>query len=496
MTRRLHGCHPMPMNAPTPTAGDIASATVDAGTVLVLVNLGTPEAPTPGAVRRYLREFLSDRRVVDLPRWLWWPLLNLVILPLRSMRVAHKYASIWLERGSPLAVYTRRLAQAVQRECPQWRVVHAMRYGAPAFAQVLAQLRDDGVRRARHPAAVPAVFDDYHRIRARRRRSRGFRDPRPRFRRSWKGAGSCSSNAPSRISSATTTSTPAGSARSPSRSARIARSTAMPRTCCSPSMACRSAWPTTAIPIRANAKPARGRSPARWGCATRPGHSPTSRASGARNGWSRPPPTRSSPWRRAAFAVSTWSRRDSPWTAWKRWKKSRRCSRQDFNARGGELRYIACLNDSATHARARDLGVARSQAPTRHAAPAPRTWHERDARACARYRLRPLAGLRRGPRRRTEGAGAAWLARQRRQLRAAVVAPARHRPGRARHARSWRQRAPAARRGLPAARLRAIRLRRRRCAGLGAFRAAGPFARRRDRQPHGVGAAPAHRDAC
>jgi ferrochelatase len=147
MTRRLHGCHPMPMNAPTPTAGDIASATADAGTVLVLVNLGTPEAPTPGAVRRYLREFLSDRRVVDLPRWLWWPLLNLVILPLRSRRVAHKYASIWLEGGSPLAVYTRQLAQAVQRECPQWRVVHAMRYGTPAFTQVLAQLRDDGVRR-------------------------------------------------------------------------------------------------------------------------------------------------------------------------------------------------------------------------------------------------------------------------------------------------------------------------------------------------------------
>ena len=134
------------MTAPTPTAGETAAA-IDRATAMVLVNLGTPEAPTPGAVRRYLREFLSDRRVVDLPRWLWWPLLNLVILPLRATRVAHKYASVWLRDGSPLAVYTRQLAQAVQRECPQWRVLHAMRYGAPSVAHVLEQLRADGVRR-------------------------------------------------------------------------------------------------------------------------------------------------------------------------------------------------------------------------------------------------------------------------------------------------------------------------------------------------------------
>jgi ferrochelatase len=136
----------MPMTAPTPTAGETAAA-IDAATAMVLVNLGTPDTPTPGAVRRYLREFLSDRRVVDLPRWLWWPLLNLVILPLRATRVAHKYASVWLRDGSPLAVYTRQLAQAVQRECPQWRVLPAMRYGTPSFARVLEQLREDGVRR-------------------------------------------------------------------------------------------------------------------------------------------------------------------------------------------------------------------------------------------------------------------------------------------------------------------------------------------------------------
>ena len=137
----------MHMTAPTPLAGDAATAAADDRTALVLVNLGTPDAPTPGAIRRYLREFLSDRRVVDLPRWLWWPVLNLAILPLRSVRVAHKYASVWLQDGSPLAVYTRRLAEAVQRECPQWKVVHAMRYGTPSLAQTLRSLRDEGPRR-------------------------------------------------------------------------------------------------------------------------------------------------------------------------------------------------------------------------------------------------------------------------------------------------------------------------------------------------------------
>jgi len=146
VTRHPQDCHPMPMIAPTPTAGDNAHTSA-ARTALVLVNLGTPDAPTGAAVRRYLREFLSDRRVVDLPRWLWWPLLNLVILPLRSLRVAHKYASVWMSGGSPLAVYTRQLAEAVQRECPQWTVMHAMRYGTPAFARQLHQLRADGVRR-------------------------------------------------------------------------------------------------------------------------------------------------------------------------------------------------------------------------------------------------------------------------------------------------------------------------------------------------------------
>jgi len=116
-------------------------------TAVVLVNLGTPSAPTPRAVRRYLGEFLMDPRVVALPRWLWGPLLFLVILPLRSPRVARKYAEIWMEEGSPLAVYTRRLAQAVQQRMPQARVVHAMRYGTPSIPEVFAQLRSERVGR-------------------------------------------------------------------------------------------------------------------------------------------------------------------------------------------------------------------------------------------------------------------------------------------------------------------------------------------------------------
>jgi len=113
-----------------------------------LVNLGTPEAPTPRAVRRFLAEFLSDRRVVQLTRWLWWPVLHFAILPLRGPRVAEKYAKIWMEGGSPLAVYTQRLAQAVQARQPQRRVVHAMRYGGPSIAEVLAGLRAEGIERA------------------------------------------------------------------------------------------------------------------------------------------------------------------------------------------------------------------------------------------------------------------------------------------------------------------------------------------------------------
>lgn len=116
---------------------------------LVLVNLGTPAAPTPSAVRRYLSQFLHDHRVVQLTRWLWCPLLHFVILPLRSPKVARKYAQIWMPGGSPLAVHTAALAEAVARRLPGWRVAHAMRYGQPSVQAVFDGLRADGVRKIR-----------------------------------------------------------------------------------------------------------------------------------------------------------------------------------------------------------------------------------------------------------------------------------------------------------------------------------------------------------
>ena len=116
---------------------------------LLLVNLGTPSAPTAAAVSAYLDEFLSDRRVVQLPRWLWLPLLRKVVLPRRSPVVAKKYAEVWMDGGSPLAVHTAALADAVRARLPGRRVAHAMRYGAPALADALRALRDDGVREVR-----------------------------------------------------------------------------------------------------------------------------------------------------------------------------------------------------------------------------------------------------------------------------------------------------------------------------------------------------------
>ena len=118
----------------------------DVRDTLLLVNLGTPDAPTADAVRRYLREFLSDRRVVALPRWLWRPLLDGVVLPRRVARVAAKYGSIWLPGGSPLAVHTRALADAVRQRLPAVEVGFAMRYGTPALSAALARLRDSGGR--------------------------------------------------------------------------------------------------------------------------------------------------------------------------------------------------------------------------------------------------------------------------------------------------------------------------------------------------------------
>ncbi len=75
---------------------------------VLLVNLGTPEAPTAPALRKYLKEFLSDSRVVEIPKLIWWFILNLIILNTRPSKSAAKYASVWMDEGSPLRVYSER----------------------------------------------------------------------------------------------------------------------------------------------------------------------------------------------------------------------------------------------------------------------------------------------------------------------------------------------------------------------------------------------------
>ena len=118
---------------------------------ILLINLGTPEAPTAPAVRAYLKEFLSDPRVVEIPRFIWWLILHAIILPFRSAKSAQKYASIWTTDGSPLKVHTEKQAKLLRGYMGQRgdkvEVAYAMRYGQPAVAQVLDQLKADGVDR-------------------------------------------------------------------------------------------------------------------------------------------------------------------------------------------------------------------------------------------------------------------------------------------------------------------------------------------------------------
>jgi ferrochelatase len=118
---------------------------------LLIVNLGTPDAPTPAATRRYLAQFLSDPRVVEIPRLAWWPILHGVILRTRPAKSAAKYAQVWTKEGSPLAVHTEHQAKRLQGTLGQHvgpvLVRWAMRYGRPAIAQELDALRADGAER-------------------------------------------------------------------------------------------------------------------------------------------------------------------------------------------------------------------------------------------------------------------------------------------------------------------------------------------------------------
>ncbi len=119
---------------------------------VLLINLGTPDAPEAGAIRRYLREFLSDQRVVDLPPIVWQPLLHTVILPFRPRRLVHAYGSIWTKAGSPLLVTTRAIAAAVEQRLraqlgANVHVAMGMRYGQPSLASAIDQLLALNARR-------------------------------------------------------------------------------------------------------------------------------------------------------------------------------------------------------------------------------------------------------------------------------------------------------------------------------------------------------------
>ena len=124
----------------------------------LLVNLGTPDEPTPSAVRRYLREFLGDPRVLTLPAPIRWLLLNLVILPTRPRRTAAAYRAIWTRQGSPLRVHSEALRDGVATALGEdFRVELAMRYGKPSIASALAALERAGVERV----VVLPLFPQY-----------------------------------------------------------------------------------------------------------------------------------------------------------------------------------------------------------------------------------------------------------------------------------------------------------------------------------------------
>ncbi len=119
---------------------------------VLLVNLGTPDSPSYFAVQRYLREFLADRRVIETSRLIWWPLLYGVVLPFRPMRTARKYRKIWMPEGSPLAVYSKRLAIKIGGRLQSTlgdrvRVALGMSYGNPSIASAIQSLAEQNAQR-------------------------------------------------------------------------------------------------------------------------------------------------------------------------------------------------------------------------------------------------------------------------------------------------------------------------------------------------------------
>lgn len=126
------------------------------GVGVILVNLGTPDEPTAPAIRRYLREFLSDPRVIEIPKVLWWPILNGPILLARPRKLVPRYKSVWMEGGSPLMVYTQRQTEGLRALFAQRglaiEVETGMRYGEPSIKNAMLRLRERGCE---HLLVVP-----------------------------------------------------------------------------------------------------------------------------------------------------------------------------------------------------------------------------------------------------------------------------------------------------------------------------------------------------
>jgi ferrochelatase len=132
-----------------PAASPPDQPTVQHGRIgVLLINLGTPDAPEPAAVRRYLAEFLSDPRVIEIPRWLWKPVLHGVVLRTRPRKSAHAYRQVWTNEGSPLAAITRRQTDELRsRLGGAVQVEFAMRYGRPGIAQAVEKMATGGCDR-------------------------------------------------------------------------------------------------------------------------------------------------------------------------------------------------------------------------------------------------------------------------------------------------------------------------------------------------------------
>lgn len=132
---------------PPPTLRIVDDQARAAAPVIILMNVGTPDDPSTGAVRRYLKEFLSDPRVIDIPAVARWLLLRLIILPFRSPKSAKLYRSIWTADGSPLLVHTRHLADKLRARLPEARVLIGMRYGNPSLRDAVLEVQRTGATR-------------------------------------------------------------------------------------------------------------------------------------------------------------------------------------------------------------------------------------------------------------------------------------------------------------------------------------------------------------